>query len=647
MNERCGIKAISLSKLSDIRQTFFKQYVTKRAGDNFARCGKCDSLQAIISTHVRGTAAHTGFSKQLQKHLAQQEAARNAYRCMRSISVLHPHKVLSVIHDKMDHGKTTSPCFAYKNKDTDMFTKLPLSVTGMIAHGHGDERYAHYSLDLYPGDCNHTVGSFARLLRDLEAPPFSSTRSLFEGAGRSPLYRAILNGKETCIEGMREMHADLVPAIPLPPVLYVQLDNCWKDNKCRFVKAFWSMLVAKGIFREVYVSYLLVGHTHDDIDASFGRWSMDLRENDYPTIPLLMKSYMQMEKVPTIPHMIEELPAWKSFVEPFLPSGNDILFGHTKAQQFKFFVRDDGWPVMQYKLICSDAEWLPEKGILMWKENIRGGPSMPEDEPAPAQPRAMGKIDDVINGLQGYIDHWQSNSNHDSVGGYSRVHGPLIAYWTGVKEALSAPLSDLWTEGSRLQEGFWPKSRVAPSSDTPFLDTGELREDHGIDAHYVGPRNQRPPPSFRPANDVFTGHFMILRPQEQDIARPIWLCRALTPPNLGTTGAHARQIQVEWFSPTSTAKNVLEKYSGWDTKTDFKWKRDLKYSTPDWQPLDCILAAWPPGPRDRGKSPKITIPSNQVQYAKDNLRRCQLAEGRIGNTSNALPTTSRGHIRAS
>jgi hypothetical protein len=87
---------------------------------------------------------------------------------MRALSIDHPRKVLTIIHDKMDHGKTASPCFANKSKDTDMFTKLPLSVTGMMAHGHGDERYAHYALDLYPGDCNHTVGSFARLLRDLE-----------------------------------------------------------------------------------------------------------------------------------------------------------------------------------------------------------------------------------------------------------------------------------------------------------------------------------------------------------------------------------------------------------------------------------------------------------------------------------------------
>ena len=55
------------------------------------------------------------------------------------------------------------------------------------------------------------------------------------------------------------------------------------------------MLTMKRIFMEVHVSYLLVGHTHDNIDASFGIWSMNLREHDYPTIPLLMKSYMDME----------------------------------------------------------------------------------------------------------------------------------------------------------------------------------------------------------------------------------------------------------------------------------------------------------------------------------------------------------------
>ena len=38
-----------------------------------------------------------------------------------------------------------------------------------------------------------------------------------------------------------------------------------------YVYAYWSLLVAKRIFREVYVNFIIVGHTHDDIDVLFGR----------------------------------------------------------------------------------------------------------------------------------------------------------------------------------------------------------------------------------------------------------------------------------------------------------------------------------------------------------------------------------------
>jgi hypothetical protein len=37
-------------------------------------------------------------------------------------------------------------------------------VTGMIAHRHGDIWYAHYALDLYPTNSNHTKDSIAKVL---------------------------------------------------------------------------------------------------------------------------------------------------------------------------------------------------------------------------------------------------------------------------------------------------------------------------------------------------------------------------------------------------------------------------------------------------------------------------------------------------
>jgi hypothetical protein len=83
------------------------------------------------------------------------------------------------------------------------------------------------------------------------------------------------------------------------------------DNKSRYVFCFWSLLVAKGIFEEVFVLFLLVGHTHEDI----GRWSMKFHENDYSTLLLLMKLFMLLDpnsqKISL--SLIEEVPAFKDF----------------------------------------------------------------------------------------------------------------------------------------------------------------------------------------------------------------------------------------------------------------------------------------------------------------------------------------------
>ena len=70
----------------------------------------------------------------------------------------------------------------------------------------------------------------------------------------------------------------------------------------------------KGVFKEVFVNFLLVGHTHEDIDALFGRWSNKLKCNNYPTFPLLMKSFMEAEEKPVIPHLIEEVLNFKKFI---------------------------------------------------------------------------------------------------------------------------------------------------------------------------------------------------------------------------------------------------------------------------------------------------------------------------------------------
>ena len=57
----------------------------------------------------------------------------------------------------------------------------------------------------------------------------------------------------------------------LPPIILLKMDNCSGENKNNFVLAFLSMLTTRRVFAIVEVAFLLVGHTHEDIDGTYGR----------------------------------------------------------------------------------------------------------------------------------------------------------------------------------------------------------------------------------------------------------------------------------------------------------------------------------------------------------------------------------------
>lgn len=86
------------------------------------------------------------------------------YYLSRALASYHPFQILCIMHNNMIHSKTTSSCFVFQSKATNGLLKLPISMTQMLAHGHGDIIYAHYALGLYLVDSNHTIGSIAKFL---------------------------------------------------------------------------------------------------------------------------------------------------------------------------------------------------------------------------------------------------------------------------------------------------------------------------------------------------------------------------------------------------------------------------------------------------------------------------------------------------
>lgn len=58
---------------------------------------------------------------------------------------------------------------------------------------------------------------------------------------------------------------------------------------------------------------------------------MSVRKENFPIIPLLIKSFMDIEPICTIICLIKEVPNFKGFIAGCIANGDEALEGHTKV----------------------------------------------------------------------------------------------------------------------------------------------------------------------------------------------------------------------------------------------------------------------------------------------------------------------------
>ena len=63
---------------------------------------------------------------------------------------------------------------------------------------------------------------------------------------------------------------------PLATHLWIQMDNAGGEGKNQWLMRFLGLLVDRGCFRSCVLSFLQVGHTHEDLDGIFGVMSMEI-----------------------------------------------------------------------------------------------------------------------------------------------------------------------------------------------------------------------------------------------------------------------------------------------------------------------------------------------------------------------------------
>ena len=203
------------------------------------------------------------------------------------------------------------------------------------------------------------------------------SKEQFIAPPQNSFFEALLYRKSRCSPSIPSGSANGVPppfpgrpAMPLPKKLFLQLDNLVKDNKNRYVMAFCSLLTARRVFKEVTVGFLIVGHTHEDINAHFSYLSKHLKMKNTYVLADLMKAFMDSQKTTAfIPELVQEVADFKKFLHSYQHDGANKLIGLGEMHLFKFYVEekgdDMGSPVMHYKVrsqilrifICSFFEW--------------------------------------------------------------------------------------------------------------------------------------------------------------------------------------------------------------------------------------------------------------------------------------------------
>jgi hypothetical protein len=164
---------------------------------------------------------------------------------------------------------------------------------------------------------------------------------LFKHPPQNTLFAHLLQGKSQCITKLKTPNASVGPK-KLPKTLLLQMDNCVKDNKNRYLLTFLSLLTIREVFKEVKLGSLVIGHTHENIDGCFGYLSKKLKKQKIYILIDYMNPFMVSQKRPFIPQFIQKIPNFKTWVLGCLKDGPKTLVGHIDMHLFRFFVDSSG-----------------------------------------------------------------------------------------------------------------------------------------------------------------------------------------------------------------------------------------------------------------------------------------------------------------
>ena len=211
----------------------------------FSQCQWCSELKNMIKKTTGKTKEFWQVQLRTHNDWQMRERIKQANHVNKSSHPETAHDYMVLMIDGMDHSKTSLPHFARTPKDLDSAERLKTHITGVHVPGWRERPFTCYTWhDRFPTGSDSVITMILKTLCD---------------------YAKAHNDK-------------------LPPKLFLHMDNCWRENKNRFVLGIAHLLVHLGCFKRVDLCFLPVGHTHNIVDQMFSRFAVAMQDKDFFTV---------------------------------------------------------------------------------------------------------------------------------------------------------------------------------------------------------------------------------------------------------------------------------------------------------------------------------------------------------------------------
>jgi hypothetical protein len=241
------------------------------------------------------------------------------------------YRYVSLIIDGMDQAKTRLPHWDRAPKYMDDKQQVDLHLNGclLFAHGIGEN---------YCGTECHVHWNVKQSFRDDSNATCSMLESMIK---RVQSQRVAMNK-------------------PLPEVLYIQLDNVG-SNKNHWLLGYACWLVQEGIFAKIKINFLLVGHTHENIDQFFSRLSVALNAERAFTLDQMISIVKKCSTPSPMCHVLTQMIDVKKWLDDGKCSQSHNI---QKSHIFRIKKNEHGIAVVQSKQYSTSAFYGPELRML-------------------------------------------------------------------------------------------------------------------------------------------------------------------------------------------------------------------------------------------------------------------------------------------